>query len=110
MAWAIEDGAYTVIRIWHDSPLYRALFRRFEGKGRALMDVLSPAVIDELSDNLYVLALCSSKLCSALGGWVIRDIRSNGIPKAGRSLASSRRQDFSYYTLYVQTISGDSQD
>ena len=56
VAWALEDGAYSVTRIRHDSPLYRALFQRFNGNGRALTDALAPAIIDELSSDLYVLA------------------------------------------------------
>ncbi|UBY93968.1 hypothetical protein LDX61_06605 [Bifidobacterium pseudolongum] len=56
VAWALEDGAYAVTRIRHDSPLYRALFQRFNGNGRALTDALAPAIIDELSSDLYVLA------------------------------------------------------
>lgn len=56
VAWALEDGAYAVTRIQHDSPLYRALFQRFNGNGRALTDALAPAIIDELSSDLYVLA------------------------------------------------------
>lgn len=55
VAWALEDGAYAVTRIRHDSPLYRALFQRFNGNGRALTDALAPAIIDELSSDLYVL-------------------------------------------------------
>lgn len=56
VAWALEDGAYAVTRIQHDSPLYRALSQRFNGNGRALTDALAPAIIDELSSDLYVLA------------------------------------------------------
>ena len=56
VAWALEDGAYAVTRIQHDSPLYRALFQRFNGNGRALTDALAPAIIDELSSDLYALA------------------------------------------------------
>ena len=58
VAWALEDGAYSVTRIRHDSPLYRALFQfqRFDGNGRALTDALAPAIIDELSSDLYALA------------------------------------------------------
>ena len=56
VAWALEDGAYSVTRIRHDSPLYRALFQRFNGNGRALTDALAPSIIDELSGDLYVLA------------------------------------------------------
>ena len=56
VAWALEDGAYSVTRIRYDSPLYRALFRRFNGNGRALPDALAPSIIDELSGDLYVLA------------------------------------------------------
>lgn len=56
VAWALEDGAYSVTRIRHDSPLYRALFQRFDGNGRALTDALAPSIIDELSGDLYVIA------------------------------------------------------
>ncbi len=56
VAWALEDGAYAVTRIRHDSPLYRALFQRFDGNGRALTDALAPSIIDELSGDLYVIA------------------------------------------------------
>ena len=56
VAWALEDGAYSVTRIRHDSPLYRALFQRFNGNGRALTAALAPAIIDELSSDLYALA------------------------------------------------------
>ena len=56
VAWALEDGAYSVTRMRHDSTLYRALFQRFDGNGRALTDALAPAIIDELSSDLYVLA------------------------------------------------------
>ncbi|WP_101430123.1 hypothetical protein [Bifidobacterium pseudolongum] len=55
VAWALEDGAYAVTRLRHDSSLYRALFRRFDGNGRALTGVLSPSIIDELSGDLYAL-------------------------------------------------------
>lgn len=33
VAWALQDNAYSVTRIRHDSPLYRALFHRFDGDG-----------------------------------------------------------------------------
>ncbi len=56
VAWALEDGAYTVTRIRRTSPLYRALFARYNGDVRKLTDTLAPAVIDELSGDLYVLA------------------------------------------------------
>ncbi len=41
VAWALEDGA---------------LFARYNGDVRKLTDTLAPAVIDELSGDLYVLA------------------------------------------------------
>ncbi len=56
VAWALEDGAYTVTRIRRTSPLYRALFARYNGAGRQLTDTRAPAGIDELSGDLYVLA------------------------------------------------------
>ncbi|RYQ49541.1 hypothetical protein PG1629B_0566 [Bifidobacterium pseudolongum subsp. pseudolongum] len=56
VVWALEDGAYSVTRIRHDSPLYRALFQRFDGDGQALTNALAPAILDELSGDLYVLA------------------------------------------------------
>ena len=55
MAWALEDGAYSVTRIRHDSPLYRALFQRFSGDGQTLTDALAPSIIDELTADLYAL-------------------------------------------------------
>lgn len=55
VAWALEDGAYSVTRIRHDSPLYHALFRRFNGNEKALTDALAPSIIDELSADLYSL-------------------------------------------------------
>ncbi|MCI6532756.1 MAG: hypothetical protein SO053_02585 [Bifidobacterium animalis] len=55
VAWALEDGAYSVTRIRHDSPLYHALFRHFNGNEKALTDALAPSIIDELSADLYSL-------------------------------------------------------
>lgn len=55
VAWALEDGAYAVTRIRHDSPLCGMLMRRFDGNGQALTDALAPSVIDELSGDLYAL-------------------------------------------------------
>ena len=56
VAWALEDGAYAVTRIRRTSLLYRALFARYNSDVRKLTDTLAPAVIDELSGDLYVLA------------------------------------------------------
>ncbi|KOA53900.1 hypothetical protein BAAA27672_07885 [Bifidobacterium animalis subsp. animalis ATCC 27672] len=55
VAWALEDGAYSVTRIRHDSPLFHALFRHFNGNEKALTDALAPSIIDELSADLYSL-------------------------------------------------------
>ena len=56
VAWALEDGAYTVTRIRRTSPLFRALLARYPGGGRKITRTLAPAVRDELSGDLYVLA------------------------------------------------------
>ena len=55
VAWALEDGAYSVTRIRHDSLLFHALFRHFNGNEKALTDALAPSIIDELSADLYAL-------------------------------------------------------
>ena len=53
VAWALEDGGYTVSRIPCESSLYRALT---EWRGAdALTPMFAPAVIDESSRDLYTL-------------------------------------------------------
>lgn len=55
VARTLEDGAYSVTRLRHDSPLYRALIQRFNGNGQALTDAFAPSIIDELTADLYAL-------------------------------------------------------
>lgn len=53
VAWALEDGGYTVSRIPYESSLYRALAERCDAE--ALTSIFAPAVIDESSWDLYTL-------------------------------------------------------
>lgn len=53
VAWALEDGGYTVSRIPYESSLYRALAERCDAE--ALTSMLAPAIIDESSRDLYTL-------------------------------------------------------
>lgn len=39
VAWALEDGAYSVTRIRHDSLLFHALFRHFNGNELSLIHI-----------------------------------------------------------------------
>ena len=55
VAWALEDGAYTVTRIRERSPLRCMLLKRFGGDARKMTEALDPAVIDELSGAMYTL-------------------------------------------------------
>lgn len=51
VAWALEDGDYTVSRILYESSLYRALAERCDAE--ALTSMFAPAIIDESSQDLY---------------------------------------------------------
>lgn len=53
VAWALEDGGYTVSRIPCESSLYRALTERCDAD--ALTSMFAPTVIGESSRDLYTL-------------------------------------------------------
>lgn len=55
VAWALEDGMYTVTRIRERSPLYCTLLKRFGGDARKMTEALDSVVIDELSGDMYAL-------------------------------------------------------
>lgn len=53
VAWALEDGGYTISRIPHESSLYRALTEQCDTD--MLTPMFAPAIIDESSRDLYTL-------------------------------------------------------
>ncbi|PAU68284.1 hypothetical protein B1526_0469 [Bifidobacterium criceti] len=67
VAWALEDGAYTVTRIRERSPLRCMLLKRFGGDARKMTEALDPAVIDELSGDVYAL-LPPEELAECIAG------------------------------------------
>lgn len=56
VAWALEDGAYSVSRILRNSPLFNALLGQYNGDEHALVQVLPCAIIDDCAGDLYTLA------------------------------------------------------
>lgn len=56
VAWALEDGAYSVSRIRRSSPLFNALLGHYNGEEHALVQALPCAIIDDCAGDLYALA------------------------------------------------------
>lgn len=56
VAWALEDGAYSVSRTPRSSPLFNAMLGQYNGDERALVQTFPCAIIDDCAGDLYALA------------------------------------------------------